>query len=525
MFLQAEFGLQSRLPTQAQQQNNWQDFSEREFYVFRSVFGTVRLRKRANYPTTYAIVDHNILMIGYGNMELAREMLGQDSPLLPYDPNYLQEFLYIEIDCIKREVRLQRDGFCTVPLFAAYDSEYLAIANSFEATCEVFGGDLVVDRQKLYNLVIDRRIDSNDTCIENCIVLEELERLTWRKGKLHRSSIAGPIEVAAGEYGSDPLIFRKFLDSLMGEYAERYVRSGSVGCEFSGGVDSAIIAGHLADNGYDPLLVSMGFPGEYGKSQQEKIRNFRDRFNTRHHVVDMDVDTLFPLSELALHEAWRPVYEQQELYYACANECRKLLSENNIDVVFNGLGGDDVLARFDFLRPSGKDNLPNFYNDDFKRDGESGLDNDPADYYPYWSNQFLWQKLGRNNTYIDHNIWPVMPYADPRLFHYCQELRPRFRDNKNIFRMYCEAWRYPVSIYNAEVNENFAPFFNECADKYFKPMALKWLEHSGLARLGIIDREAALEYVDRAQSQDEYAQIHTLMLLEINTQLLNLSIK
>jgi asparagine synthetase B (glutamine-hydrolysing) len=519
MFVSATFD--SSFDSASYAPDTWQDQSTTSDYIFKSPFGILKLRKRDSYPSTFAYVEGSVLKAGYGDATLAQRLSHKASEDVLEGQFYKEEFLYIEADSTVRSVNVQRDAFCTVPLFAAYDEEKLALANTFETVCEAIGSNgLRIDKRNLHAFITGIQSNTFETYIENCFVFGALENLIWMekaaRRERHALSLLGQQDVQT----SDPAQFQEFLDALFAEYAQKYAKSERVACEFSGGIDSAMVAGYLADNKYDPLLLTVGYTGAFQSSQQQKIRDFQQRFRTEHLVIDLDEEKTFPLSRMALNNNWKPFYEQEETYREAFHALARALPERKVAVVFNGLGGDDALARFDF--PHHETHLPSFYTTAFRNiiPVKTTLEQTSDRIL----SQFIQQKVNCNNVYLSYGIWPVAPFTDPRLISYCQSLKPRFRDNKNVYRIYCRAWHYPESIYHSTVNEDFRPFFDSCGTRYFLEFTQKWLEHSVLAAAGMINKEAVRVYVNQSHTNKEYFDIYRLIVAESNFQTLGASI-
>jgi asparagine synthetase B (glutamine-hydrolysing) len=357
--------------------------------------------------------------------------------------------------------------------------------------------------------------------LKNCVIPSALEHISWQSGDYQQERKNFVQSQPFGTYSGDPREFRSFIDQLLSEYDSKYGKEGRFACEFSGGIDSSIIAGHYAIQGKDPLLVTAGFPGEFGDSQQQKIDDFKNIFKTEHLVVPLNPERHFPLSHMVLDGSWRIFYEENELYYTTFDLLAAQLQDRDISIVYDGLGGDDALARFDFVPPQYP--LPSFFNEKLRKKYEPKNHTYQDETFASQLDQFIDQKFNCNNTYIAHDIWPVAPFTDPRFILYAQSLAPRYRDNKNIFRMYCDAWQYPESVFHPEVNETFDPFL-KLAAKNFPRLANQWLAHSKLATAGLVDLNTFNDYTKKADTTQEQLTIVRLLIVEINLQLLDVDI-
>lgn len=105
----------------------------------------------------------------------------------------------------------------------------------------------------------------------------------------------------------------------------------------------------------------------------------------------------------------------------------------------------------------------------------------------------LGSNLARNNTYIQNDIWPVAPLADPSFITFTRNLPRNMKENKRILRPYQEEKDYPKSIHSPGRNENFAPFFVNTLKSKLPSFFNKLFKNSHLQRMKLINENELLE--------------------------------
>lgn len=519
MFLEATFQR-----TASGSGTEWRDVSTPEHHAFASAFGTIRLRRRENYPATFSDIKDGVLCLGYGDVSLMRAAEKGTLSLSQLS----EEFLFIEIDCAAQTVRILRDTLCTLPLFAWQDDHTCAFSNDFSFVV-AHSSRLNVSAQGLAGYLIDEQLGSSTTLFEDLHMLGESELWVWRNGKLHM----GQTRYASWDeaFDADPKMFRKAFEEVLQTYAQKYSHtSGKLACEFSAGIDSSIVAGFLADQGHAPILATIEFNGMYASGHAQKVRDFYDRFPAGEYMGEvLDEQTDFPLSHMGVLSAWRPFYQYEETYYAIWSRLLDRVQATGAQYVFNGLAGDELLSRTStssteqcLKRVS---TAMQCYTAPFQEwcagivrgavvAAEDGI----------LPRSVIRGKAGHANLCIERGMWPVSPLADPRLRIFCRSLKMRYRMHKNIYRIYAKAWQYPESIYHPDVNEDFADFFTQSVKRNYRPLLIYWMEHSLFAKQGWLRPEDVLTAFDRASTTDELYACYKLIKAESNLQLLKASL-
>ena len=142
------------------------------------------------------------------------------------------------------------------------------------------------------------------------------------------------------------------LSSLRVAVKRRLVADVPVGCLLSGGVDSSLIVGLLAEAGQHGLSTfSIGFESAGGVAGDE----FRwsdiiaDRFGTDHHQIRIGTDRMLPALDGAIAAMSEPMVSHDCVaFYLLSQEVSR-----HVKVVQSGQGADEVFAGYHWYPPMG----------------------------------------------------------------------------------------------------------------------------------------------------------------------------
>ncbi|MBX7430855.1 N-acetylglutaminylglutamine amidotransferase [Mycobacterium sp. Y57] len=143
------------------------------------------------------------------------------------------------------------------------------------------------------------------------------------------------------------------LDSLRVAVERRLVADVPVGCLLSGGVDSSLIVGLLAEAGQHGLKTfSIGFES-VGGVQGDEFRYsdvIAKRFDTDHHQIRIGTDRMLPALGGAIDAMSEPMVSHDCVaFYLLSQEVAK-----HVKVVQSGQGADEVFAGYHWYPPMGE---------------------------------------------------------------------------------------------------------------------------------------------------------------------------
>ncbi len=142
------------------------------------------------------------------------------------------------------------------------------------------------------------------------------------------------------------------LDALRLAVRRRLVADVPVGCLLSGGVDSSLIVGLLAEAGQTGLMTfSIGFESVGGVEGDEfKYSDVvAERFETDHHQMRIGADRMLPALTDAIDAMSEPMVSHDCVaFYLLSQEVAR-----HVKVVQSGQGADEVFAGYHWYPPMG----------------------------------------------------------------------------------------------------------------------------------------------------------------------------
>ncbi|MEN3320379.1 MAG: hypothetical protein V7643_3781 [Mycobacterium sp.] len=143
------------------------------------------------------------------------------------------------------------------------------------------------------------------------------------------------------------------LESLRVAVDRRLVADVPVGCLLSGGVDSSLIVGLLAEAGQHGLATfSIGFESVGGvKGDEFRYSDIiAERFETDHHQIRIGTDRMLPALDGAIGAMSEPMVSHDCVaFYLLSQEVAK-----HVKVVQSGQGADEVFAGYHWYPPMGE---------------------------------------------------------------------------------------------------------------------------------------------------------------------------
>lgn len=521
----------------------WRDVSTNDYHIYESSFGVVRIRRRLHYPATFAVVQGDCLYVGYGDFSTGREII----ELLVEDvseQSFYAENMLIKADCIRQDVTVQRDSLSTMPLFAYTGSNMLVLSNCFDVVAQFLeASDKKVDSMLVID-VLTGGLGYGHSYMPSIYPLLDRSRLVWSMGK---SSVLHPLDAQvrsdAVAHESNAHAYPEYLEYTLDKYLS--LCDGTIAAELSGGTDSSVITryaySYAKTHGRDLLASSLMFPGEHGLTQAAKLDDLG--VPTKRFVIDLVND--YPLSWVN-SSYYRPFHHSTDLYTASVGRMAEYFAANGANHVLGGIGGDELndnIPALDTRRPydisknvlgTAKPYPEWIHAKRFQEFASNALaqhnDSHLKKPWPTISRHVVETPLSGNNTYLEHNIWPVLPLADPVLYQYCQGLPVRYRNRKRLMRAYMQAAGFPPSVYSG-VREDFSGVFAAFARHNLGYMLEKTMQNSVLARAGLVDGHRVLDmWNTRNHATDKKEQrlmfpMYELLVLEINLQGLGLQIE
>ncbi|MBC8129800.1 MAG: N-acetylglutaminylglutamine amidotransferase [Rhizobiaceae bacterium] len=267
-------------------------------------------------------------------------------------------------DCVKRfmgmfafaiheretgRVTLARDRFGIKPLYIAQNEKRLYFASSLPAILATGDVDTAIDREALHHyMTFHAVVPAPMTILEG---VRKLPPATVRTIEADGSFVdevfwAPPFGLRAGEVQMTADDWRDaVLASLKTAVGRRMVADVPVGVLLSGGVDSSLLVGLLAEMGQTGLSTfSIGFEEANGEKGDEFVYSdlIAAKYATHHHKIFVPGSELMEHLPGAIRAMSEPMVSYDNIgFYLLSREVSK-----HIKVVQSGQGADEVFAGY-----------------------------------------------------------------------------------------------------------------------------------------------------------------------------------
>ncbi|HEX6238617.1 MAG TPA: N-acetylglutaminylglutamine amidotransferase [Acidimicrobiales bacterium] len=251
-------------------------------------------------------------------------------------------------------VLLVRDRLGIKPLYLAQVGDTLRFASTLPALLATGGVDTSIDPVALHQYLTFHSVVPAPRTILNgvrklppatLLAVEPDGRRTettyWRTEFGRRPEHEG---WSAGDWED------AVLAALRTAVDRRMVADVPVGCLLSGGLDSSLVVGLLAEAGVGDLLTfSIGFES-HGGIEGDEFRYsdvIAERYGTRHHRIRIPTDRLLPGLDAAIGAMSEPMVSHDVVaFYLLSQEVAQ-----HVKVVQSGQGADEVFAGYHWYPP------------------------------------------------------------------------------------------------------------------------------------------------------------------------------
>ncbi|NGO72264.1 asparagine synthase-related protein [Streptomyces boncukensis] len=425
------------------------------------------------------------------------------------------EHLTAELDRRRRTVRLATGAWGTLPLHLVASRERLdASWRPTDLTAHVAAGAL--DDHEVCALLAYRHRYGHATCWRDVKRLTERSTATFSEQGLH---LAYPEPAEHGlprelVPGAAPV---KVFDALLADaVTRRPLADRSVGVQLSGGIDSANIAmalgaAHPGRVCAGALLIGGGAGEQQARRRQMMIANMRLAGD-----VTVSALTHLPFAADGARGA-DPLLAGpgEEPYFEAADALADTFATAGSGLVFTGFGGDE------FSAPSPRPAVP------------------PARRrpVPVWCGPKVtmalehWAEGAAPSTVVPRStllalgvvgpllvrrgLWPVSPFADPRVVRFGEWLPDDWRDGKKLLRDRLASAGLPQSVVRPVLRENFRHVMAASVRRTLVPLLRGWGGDLYLAQAGYVDPDALALAVERAEhAPEEYTRLYAVVALE-----------
>jgi asparagine synthase (glutamine-hydrolysing) len=254
-------------------------------------------------------------------------------------------FTVAVIDVRRRRLVLGRDRAGVKPLYYARCGQDFAFASEIKALLEHPGCPRALDERMLAPYLATQYVPGPRTLFAGIralapghrLILDEgrepVEEPYWRLPSLDPAQLYENREAATRD-----------LAALVREAVRmRLVSDVPLGALLSGGLDSSIVVGVMAEHATGPVLtVCVGYEGGGAMDERDKAREVAKHFGTRHHEIVLGVSEALELLPRLVWHNELPVAEPLIVAsYALFREARR-----HVTVVLSGEGADELFGGY-----------------------------------------------------------------------------------------------------------------------------------------------------------------------------------
>ncbi len=247
-----------------------------------------------------------------------------------------------------------RDRFGIKPLYLAEDADRIRFASTLPALLAAGDIDTGIDLEALHNYMsFHAVVPAPRTILKGVRKLPAATiRIVKRDGtSSERVYWQPPYERRAEDSGLSREDWRdRVLEALRTAVRRRMVADVPVGVLLSGGVDSSLIVGLLAEGGQQDLMTfSIGFEQANGELGDEFVYSdfIAKRFETDHHKIFVPGAELMDHLPDAISAMSEPMVSYDNIgFYLLSREVSK-----HVKVVQSGQGADEVFAGYHWYPP------------------------------------------------------------------------------------------------------------------------------------------------------------------------------
>lgn len=251
-------------------------------------------------------------------------------------------FAFAVADFRKRELFLARDPFGIKPLLYRADDRSFAFASEFQALQQLPDWTGEIDLYAIDLYLRYQYIPAPHTAFRKVFKLPAGHRMTVRMGEpFQKIERYWEPDFSRKRKWNDADLLKELDNALRDSVKRHLVSDVRFGALLSGGVDSSLIVGYMAELlGRRVKTFSIGFEDE-SVDELKYARLVSQTYGTEHHEEIVRFDALEKLPEIVRHHG-EPFGDQSAIPTWCVAE----LARQDVPMVLSGDGGDELFAGY-----------------------------------------------------------------------------------------------------------------------------------------------------------------------------------
>ena len=251
-------------------------------------------------------------------------------------------FAFAIWDDEKKELCLVRDRMGVKPLYYYIDNEKLLFASEIRAILASGLVDRQISEEGLFEYFSYQSVGYPFTIINGIKQLEAGSYLSIKNGSINKKQYWN-IKDTSGEfkYSDKKAIQSNIKHLLTSAVQRRLVSDVPVGSFLSGGIDSSVVVGLIAEEcGVQPATFNISFSEkDYDESKYAEI--IAKKFNTHHTKIQLSPEVMLYELENALSAMDTPSGDGINTFVVS-----KAIRQAGIKVALSGIGGDELFAGY-----------------------------------------------------------------------------------------------------------------------------------------------------------------------------------
>lgn len=253
-------------------------------------------------------------------------------------------FAFAIWDAKSRELFITRDRLGVKPVYFARTDTHFVFASEIRA---ILGSGLVarkINRNALADFLLYQSFQSPDTLVENIQELPAGYYALVSDSKFEQKSYWDITNLPDIEIGNNESINRRVKELLIQSVERRMVSDVPVAAFLSGGIDSSVVVGLMAQVSSIPETFNISFDDvEFDESKYASI--IAKKFNTRHHELRLGSEDFLQELPNALNAMDSPSGDGVNTYVVS-----KAIRKQGIKVALSGVGGDELFAGYPIFK-------------------------------------------------------------------------------------------------------------------------------------------------------------------------------
>jgi asparagine synthase (glutamine-hydrolysing) len=248
-------------------------------------------------------------------------------------------FAFILFDIKHQLVYVVRDRFGIKPLYYGELDGVIYVSSEMRALIEtnVFSNKL--NTNVLAEYVSTQTVHFPNTIIEDIYVLEPGHYLKIDKNQNSKKCY---YEIETEQSFGTKLEFQNQLKSALSKSVEQHLRSDvSYGAFLSGGIDSSLLVGLMAEISQSPIQTFTISFEEDSFNESQFAQLIAKKWNTQHHEIVLNASDFLTKIPEAIHAMDHPSGDGPNTYVV--TEAAK---KSGLTVAISGLGGDELFAGY-----------------------------------------------------------------------------------------------------------------------------------------------------------------------------------